>query len=300
VTPDIAGAVVSFIFGLAIGSFLNVCIHRLPRDESIVWPPSHCPHCNARLRPWDNLPLLSQLLLRSRCRACGAHYSWRYFIVELLAGLVFGGLWLIYGPTVEFALMVLFAAVLIVVFFVDLEHMIIPDQLPLVAAAAGLLKNGYDLVARHSVALVGDPSVAKLPGLRPWVHLPIPWTGYSLPIPAAVAGLVLGAAVFILIDLFSQLLFRKEGMGGGDMKLGAAIGAVLGPTLALLSFGLAVVAGAVIGMALILVRLRKRAEYVPFGPFLAVTALAVALAPGAILSGVHGAWLWWIGTWAPQ
>jgi len=131
--PEAFWALSAFVFlaGLCIGSFLNVCIWRIPRDESIVWPGSHCPACGHPIAPWDNLPLLSWLILNGRCRHCRAPISPRYFLVELLTGALFTALWLVHGVSVLTPVYLLFAAALVMATFIDLDHLILPDRVTL-------------------------------------------------------------------------------------------------------------------------------------------------------------------------
>jgi len=288
--PELIVAAIFFVLGTVAGSFLNVCIHRLPRDQSIVNPPSHCPACGHRLRPADLIPLLSFLVLGRKCRYCGAAIGWRYFLVELLTGVAFAAAWLT-SPEVwtggapalaSLGAKLVFAALFIAIFFIDLEHMMIPDELAFTGIGVGVALDIAGLL------LWGQPLLTVL----------VPWTSWTLSVPRSLAGIVVGALFFIIVELLSQLIFRKEGMGGGDLKLGAAIGAFLGPGLALLTFGLAVVSGAIIGVALIVTRVRKRHEYIPFGPFLTVCALAVMLFPGAISEAARRAYEAWYFTWA--
>ncbi|NIM04329.1 MAG: hypothetical protein GTO55_00690, partial [Armatimonadetes bacterium] len=276
-----------FLTGTAVGSFLNVCIWRMPREESVVKPPSHCPKCKHQLSALELIPLISFLWLGRRCRKCKTPISWRYFIVELITGLVFLGLFLACFSTDrlwELPFYLIFAACLVAIFLIDLEHMIIPDELVIAAGAAATIK-GLGEVLRF--VEVPDRGLVRigLPG------------GWGFPFPEFIAGAILGAGFFIAVELFSRLLFRKEGMGGGDMKLGAAIGALLGPATALLSFGLAVAAGAAIGIVLIIGRRKKRVDYMPFGPFMVVTAFVLMLAPGPVWAWVTAAWNWWLSTW---
>ena len=249
-----------FVLGCLIGSFLNVCIYRMPRDRSVVFPPSHCPQCGARLRTIDLVPLFSFLFLGRKCRSCGGPISWRYFTVELLTGLVFLAVWEASGGSPQVFPWWVFSAVVIAVVFTDIDHMIIPDKLVIAGLLAAALSEAIQVAA-------GQPLLS--------VRIP----GTEIGLPRVVAGGVVGWVVFVAIRGFSQLLFRREGMGLGDVKLAGAIGAMLGPKLALLGFALAVAAGAVLGIVLIVLRLRRRMEYLPFGPFLAVSALAVLLAP---------------------
>jgi leader peptidase (prepilin peptidase)/N-methyltransferase len=270
-----------FALGCVVGSFLNVCIYRMPRDRSVVSPPSHCPQCGGRLRAVDLVPLVSFLALGRKCRFCGSTIAWRYFTVELITGLVFLAVWRACGPSLQVVPCWVFASVVIAVVFTDLDHMIIPDTLVLAGLAAALLSEGI-LVARGDVPLLS-------------VSVP----GTALAVPRLVAGGLAGLALFVFIRAFSQLLFRREGMGLGDVKLAGAIGAMLGPALALVSFGLAIVAGAVLGVLLRVVRLRRRMEYLPFGPFLAAAALATLLAPELLMGATKELYLRWVGVVAP-
>ncbi len=267
----------AFLLGCAVGSFLNVCIYRLPRERSVVSPPSHCPQCGARLRAVDLIPLLSFLMLGRKCRFCGGAISWRYFIVELLTGVVFLLAWLACGESLRVLPCWLFAAVVIAVVFTDLDHMIIPDSLVLAGLTAAVLREGLSVWS----------------GEAPLLSVAVP--GTELALPRVIAGGLVGLGVFVFIRAFSQLIFRREGMGLGDVKLAGAIGAMLGPGLALLSFGLAIVVGAVLGVLLLTLRVRRRMEYLPFGPFLAVAALVAALAPDYVQHSARLIYDRWMG-----
>jgi leader peptidase (prepilin peptidase)/N-methyltransferase len=171
----------------------------------------------------------------------------------------------------------IFAGVVIAVVFTDLDHMIIPD---------GLVAAGF------AAAVLGE-AVSVALGEAPVLSVSVPGTGLALP--RVVAGGLVGVGVFIFIRGFSQVLFRREGMGLGDVKLAGAIGALLGPGLALLSFALAIAVGAVMGVALLALRLRRRMEYLPFGPFLAVAALIAVMAPAQLIGGAEAAYVRWLG-----
>jgi len=266
--PEWLGIAIAVLYGTIVGSFLNVCIWRMPRDESIVHPGSHCPSCGTLLRAWDLVPLLSFLVQRCRCRYCGASITWRYFGVELLTGLSFGVLYFWFGWGVDFLAYALFVAALIAIFFIDLEHWIIPDQLSLFGIVVGI---GHDAVGL---------------GMRtqePY-YLPIPGVGWTLPVPKSVAGMLICGGIFLGLAIVSYYIFKKEGIGGGDIKLAAAVGANLtllngSLWIPLLSFFLAVALGSVIGVALIAARKKTRRDYVPFGPMMVA---------GAVISLLYG------------
>jgi leader peptidase (prepilin peptidase) / N-methyltransferase len=279
-----------FLFGITIGSFLNVCIWRMPREESVVNPPSHCPLCGHRLTAIDLVPLLSFLWLKRRCRSCGAPISWRYFTIELLTGLIFMFVfWAMFPDRMwELPFYLIFTACLIAIFIIDFEHMIIPDELVIVGVAVA------------TICSVGEIFGLGSPSFKPMLQIHIPWTAIHFPFPAFIIGAVAGFALFVGIELFSQLVFRKEGMGGGDMKLAIAIGALLGPASALLSFMMAVFLGAFLGVFLIVTRIRKRDDYIPFGPYMVVTAFALMLFPGPIWKAANIAWQWWTASLGPK
>jgi len=220
--------------------------------------------------------MLSFIALGRKCRFCGGSISWRYFAVELITALVFVAAWVASGQSIQVVSFWIFAAVTIAVVFTDLDHMIIPDSLVIVALLAAVLREG----------------IAVWSGQMPLLSVAVPGTG--LAVPQFVAGGIVGLGAFVFIRAFSQLLFRREGMGLGDVKLAGAIGAMLGPGIALLSFGVAVAAGAVLGLALLALRVRRRMEYLPFGPFLAAASLAALLAPNYLLSSSNALYYSWM------
>lgn len=241
--------------GMIIGSFLNVVIHRLPRGESVVHPPSHCPQCGQRLGPLDLIPVLSYLVLRGRCRYCRLPVSPVYPAVELAAGILAAGAVFVHGPTAGGVAGALLLLILLALSVIDVRHFILPDRI----VGPGIL--------------LGLPLVV----VRDWPHWWHP-----------LVGMATGGLIFILIVLVS-----RGGMGGGDIKLAAMIGLYLGWQLALLGFMLAFVLGGIAGVAL-LVRGRKGLkDHLPFGPFLAAGA-AVALLWGRwILAWYVGGTLGW-------
>jgi leader peptidase (prepilin peptidase)/N-methyltransferase len=265
-------AMVVFVYGAVIGSFLNVCIYRMPKDESIIKPPSHCPKCNTKLTVLDLVPLVSFLALGRKCRYCGAPIGWRYFTVELATALVFVALYARYRFEADFFAFALFSAALIAVFFIDLDHWIIPDQLSVFGIGLGIARDVFGLATReagHSL-----------------LRIPIPFTRVEVPMLWSIAGLVVCGAIFYGIAVFGELAFKKEAMGGGDIKLAAAVGAIfagslaqtLGLELALLSFFIAVFVGSVIGVGMKIARRgRAKDSYLPFGPMMVIGVLITML-----------------------
>ena len=241
------------VLGLVIGSFLNVVVARLPEHRSLVAPGSACPGCGAALAWHDNIPLLSFALLRGRCRACAMPISWRYPIIEAATGLLFGAAFMRFGLSVDFVVAVVLLAALVVITAIDLQHQVIPDAITLPGIVAGLLA-----------------SVARRPG----------------SIVDSLLGVVLGGGLFLVIILVSG-----GGMGGGDMKLGAMLGAFLGWKVALLALFFAVVAGGTLAIVLLASGLRGRKDPVPFGPFLALGG-AVGLFAG------EGLLTWYLSAFA--
>ena len=244
-----------FVIGAIIGSFLTVCIYRLPREQSIIRPRSSCPECGRTIRWFDNVPLLSFLLLRGRCRNCLASISYRYPLVEFLNGMGyvailwrFGWGWpaLVYG---------IFFSALLAVTLIDLDHLIIPDAITL-----------------------------------PGIILGVMCSVWILPVGVfnSLIGVMVGGGVLLVIAWLSPFLFGKEGIGGGDIKLLAMVGAFLGWELTLATLMMASIIGALIGLGLMAVSAMKCGQYMPFGPYLTT---------GAVLSLFFGSEIltWYLG-----
>ena len=227
-------------FGALVGSFLNVCIFRLPRGESIAWPGSHCPSCAHAIGFYDNIPLLSYLWLGGRCRACRTPISIRYPLVEAVNVLGYLAIVWYFGPTWTAALYALLFSALVVVTGTDLSHKIIPNVITLPGMVVGLL---------------GAATVLPVGVIN------------------SVVGLTVGGGLLWLLAWLSPYLFGKEGMGGGDIKLLAMVGAFLGWKPALLTIMIGSLTGSIIGISLIALRITKRDDYIPFGPFLVLGAL---------------------------
>jgi leader peptidase (prepilin peptidase)/N-methyltransferase len=243
VIADPPAIVILTLLGLAIGSFLNVCIYRIPRRQSLNHPPSRCPHCGNQLRWVDNIPVVSYLVLGGRCRKCRKGISVRYPLVELLTMGLFLLHYSVFDWTPLLAVRLLFACAMVVLFAIDLEHQILPDVITLPGIVAGLLFSLF-LPPGAMSALLG-----------------------------AVAG---GGVLFLIAEAWSRLR-NVEAMGFGDVKMLAMIGAFLGVKLVLLTFVLSSFIGGLAGGLLILSGRGTMASKVPFGTFLAVAALIASL-----------------------
>ncbi|MDR3543317.1 MAG: prepilin peptidase [Desulfosporosinus sp.] len=235
-----------FVFGLIIGSFLNVCIYRIPEGESIISPPSHCPSCETRLKPFDLIPLLSYLICCGKCRYCGLKISLRYFLVELLTGIASVSLFFKYGLSVDFAAFLFFTYILIPVFFIDLDHQIIPNQLVIVGLIGGAILFVYNLFLPFQI--YADH--------RWWNPL---------------LGLLSGSGFLLGVSLIGLAIYKgDEVMGMGDIKLFAPIGLFLGWRMTLLALFLAVILGGISSLVLILLGKATRKSMIPFGPFIVI------------------------------
>jgi leader peptidase (prepilin peptidase) / N-methyltransferase len=252
-----------FLFGLIIGSFLNVCILRIPGGKSIVMPASACPKCAAPIRPYDNIPVISYLILGGKCRACKTPISPMYPLVELLTGLLFLACYLAFGLTIESLKWAVFSAIMIVLVFTDLRERLLPDVVNYTGLALGLALSFF---------------IKPTDGTALWIanHM------FAFPPPAPVlsfADAIFGAAFGSgLLWLVSEAYFRlrgREGMGLGDVKMMLMAGAFLGTKRTLLTILAGSLLGSVLGVAVIVAR-RKEADYeLPFGTFLGMAALLV-------------------------
>ena len=241
----------AFALGAIIGSFLNVVIHRYPREESIVFPASHCPRCNTIIKPWDNVPILAWLWLGGRCRACREPISPRYPVVELANALFYLAVFQRTGPTLGFVLVAAIVSMLIVLIYIDLDIQILPDVIDLPGVAIGLL-----IGALH------------LGGSYPDLQL-------SATLFESLTGAALGAGVLLAIGMTYKLVRKIEGMGLGDVKMMAMLGAVVGwePLFPLLL--LASILGAIAGVIVAANNPRGLQVAIPFGVFLGISALVV-------------------------
>lgn len=241
-----------FIYGLIIGSFLNVCIYRIPLQQSIVSPPSHCPNCETRLKPLDLIPLFSYLIYCGKCQYCGLKISPRYFLVELLTGIVSVTLFFKYGLTVDFGAFLFLTYILIAVFFIDLDHQIIPNELVIAGLVGGAILFVYNLFVIFQI--YAD-------------HL---WWNPLL-------GMVLGSGFLLAVSLIGLALYKgEEVMGMGDVKLFAPIGLFLGWRMTLLALFISVVLGGMSSLLLMLLGKANRKSMIPLGPFI-VTAVFITI-----------------------
>jgi leader peptidase (prepilin peptidase)/N-methyltransferase len=230
-----------FIFGAAVGSFLNVCIFRLPANGSILKPLSQCPHCHHPIRFYDNIPLISFIVLQRKCRDCKGAISWRYPLVELITAVLALLLFYKFYLSWNFLIFFIFTAVLIVITFIDFDHQIIPDVLTLPGIPVFFLLGVF---------------VVKVPWLE------------------ALIGLLVGGGVLFAIAFVYELLTKREGMGGGDIKLLALIGGFLGWKSLIFVLLVSSFLGAVVGITIMIIKKQDMKYAVPFGPFLSAAAVA--------------------------
>lgn len=265
--------------GALIGSFLNVVIHRVPRDESIIFPNSRCPSCGTAIRPYDNVPILSYLVLRGRCRNCGVSISARYPAIEALTALLFGLVFLHDGLSLALPFDLIFVAALVSLVFIDAEHMILPDVITLPGLA-------FALVVRVFV-----PNLDGLAFLSE--GLLVGWPVWAVSLAGALFGAAIGGGSLWLVGWLWERLRGVEAMGLGDVKMMFMVGAYLGWPLTVLTIFLGVVGGSFIGVGLMLWRRERDMQMLlPFGIFLGI---------GAILSLLAGQQLirWYVGHFIP-
>jgi leader peptidase (prepilin peptidase) / N-methyltransferase len=253
-STDALTFVVLVVIGACIGSFLNVCIYRLPRRESLMWPASHCTSCGRTLRWYENVPIAGWLALRGRCRTCGESIPAIYPIVELLTALIFAAGFLIYGWTPLLAARLLFACAMVVLFVIDLQHQILPNVITVPGIVVGFVLS---------------------------LMLPPGW------LPSLIGIVAGGGVLFAIMEAYARAR-GFEGLGMGDVKMLAMIGAFLGWQLMLLTLVLASFAGSVVGVWMMATRRGGMKTALPFGTFLAVGALVAAVAGEPIVA-------WYLG-----
>ena len=254
--------IVSALFGSAIGSFLNVCIDRLPTGRSLLRPPSHCETCQHPLSPKDLIPVLSYLWLRRRCRYCHAPIPSRPFWVEVGSAFLFAFTYWHYGLSVDFAVVAFYGCLFIVLGVIDLEHELILNKIVYPAAVVALV-----------ISIFRPP-----PGI---IDISLPW-----PLLGMVNGVIGGAIGFVF--LLIPLLIYPKGMGWGDVKMAGLIGLVTGSRLVLVALLMGVILGGLVAGILLLLKIKKRKEAIPFGPFLSLATMATLIWGSGILN-------WYLG-----
>lgn len=228
------------VFGLMIGSFLNVCIYRIPKKESIVFPRSHCPHCNHQLRAWENIPVISFLMLKGLCSSCKNKISFRYPIIELLTAILLLMAYFRFGLSVDFFIYSFFLCLLVVITFIDIDTLEIPNGLLLFGLIIGIytiVRNGMNGLSQSLIGALG-----------------------------------LGSG-FLLVRVIGQLLLKKESMGYGDVKYAALIGLLLGWKIGLVASAIAFISASVLFLILLPFGKIAIGQRIPFGPFLSLGAL---------------------------
>jgi leader peptidase (prepilin peptidase)/N-methyltransferase len=249
--PEPLTSIFVVLLGLVLGSFLNVCIYRLPRGESVVHPRSRCPSCDRLIRWYENVPILSWVMLRGRCAGCGVRISLRYPLVELLSAGTLLTLWLTLGPQSAFPIAALFSLAMLALFFTDLDHQLLPDVITLTGLAGGLALAWF------------NPFLNGAGWERVW-H--------------ALTGAALGSGLLWGLGAVYTRIRGVEAMGMGDVKMMAMVGAFTGPFGVLLTIFAASLVGALVGILLIPLRGRSLQDALPFGCFLAPAALAALFA----------------------
>src|SRR5665648_14275 len=252
---EIISIVILSLLGLIVGSFSNVCIYRIPRNESIIFPASHCPKCHKTIRPFDNIPLLSYILLKGRCRHCKSKISIRYPVVEFLTGLTYLIIYLVYGLTIQTLVYIILSSALIIIAFIDLNQQIINDVISLPGIVIGFVISFF-----------------------------VPYISFI----NSALGVVIGGGIILIIGLAGSVIFKKEAMGGGDVKLAAMIGAFLGWRYIIISLFLGFFLGALAGIFLIMSKIKKREDVIPFGPFIVLGSFITLFWGGQIIS-------WYLG-----
>lgn len=249
-----------FIFGLMIGSFLNVCAYRVPRNESIAYPPSHCPSCGSDVRVVDNIPVLSYVLLGGRCRICKERISPKYPVIELITGVLWVASYYRFGLSLEVVYALFFNTVLILLAAIDFDTKIIPNKILLPALGLSMLS-----LLMHFASLTTLPIIAGFDAM------------------GAITGFLAGGGFLYAVAMLGPLVFKKEAMGGGDVKLAAFMGLYLGGYVMLALF-IGFFLGAVVGIVLISRNRQNGQAMIPFGPFLAA---------GSIITLFFGPQMWY-------
>ena len=263
-SAEILFYILSFILGSIIGSFLNVCIYRLPREESIVYPGSHCTSCKKSISFYHNIPILSYIFLGGRCSHCNSKISFSYPLVEILSGLLFVATLWKFGMILDTLFYLLFISGLIVITFVDLKHMIIPNVITYPGILVGILYNALTTNWQNSLELVSNFSF----GFQNFFELL-----NEVPILDSLFGVILGGGILLLIAYTYEIIRKRQGMGMGDVKLLALIGAFLGWQGVFFVIFLSSILGSIVGLSIIITRKGDLKYALSFGPFLSIAAI---------------------------
>lgn len=255
-----------FALGAIVGSFLNVCIWRMPRGESIVRPGSKCTACGTPIRFYDNIPLVSYLILRGKCRRCGQRISIRYAGIELLTAVLFTALFVLFGLSTDLAMALVFTALLIVVSFIDLGFLIIPDVLSIGGLVLGLVLSFF-----RTPPFFGQELSIAFGTLPAFLQ--------------SLLGILIGGGILYAIAKLYEIVRRVEGMGGGDIKLLAMIGAFCGITGVVFALVAGSIIGTVVGIPLMIVKGKDAKYAIPFGPFLSLGALIYVMSGDGVIEG---------------
>jgi len=256
-----------FLLGLMVGSFLNVCIYRIPHNESIIAPPSKCPKCKKPIKPWDNIPLLSYLMLSGKCRYCKEPISLMYPFVEFMTGILFALSFLKFNISLSLFSGLFFISVLIVVAFIDIKYLIIPNKVIYPAFLFALFFIVVAFFNRQTLPLVG----LKGPLL-------------------SIAGFLAGGIFLFIVAVAGEKVFKQEVMGGGDIKLAAFLGIFLG-WYVLLALLLGFLCGSVVGIILVILKRKGKKDFVPFGPSLALGGVITLFFGLQIYEFYMGLWM---------
>ncbi|MGC8976982.1 MAG: prepilin peptidase [Candidatus Ratteibacteria bacterium] len=248
-----------FILGLIFGSFANVCIFRLPKGKSIIFPGSFCPNCNKSIKWYDNIPLISYVLLKGKCRYCKNPIPLRYFIVEFLTGLLFFLVYKKFGISPSTFVYNLLFLSLVIISFIDMDTFLIPDVIVIPGIFLGLLFSFF------------FPQIYQMERIEGLIY--------------SFFGVIAGGGVLIFLGFIGKLLFKKDAMGGGDVKLLGMVGAFCGWKSILLTLFFASLFGTLISLILILIKKKKIEDYVPFGPYLAIGAVISVFLKNTVFLG---------------
>lgn len=244
--------IIVFILGLVLGSFANVCIYRMPRDLSVLKPNSHCTNCNKFIKWYDNIPILSYIFLRGKCRNCGSKISVLYPTIELVCGLLFLSMYFLYGFSFMLIPFCLFVFSLLVITVIDFQFQIIPDEISFFLIIFGFLVSFFNTNLGETI---------------------------STRLLNSFLGVLAGGGFLLLVAIVGKWIFGKDAMGGGDIKIMAGVGAFVGWDKVLFAIFIACVLGSIVGVSLILLKKINKKQEIPFGPYLAISSYLVLFLP---------------------